>query len=94
MSRSAKCCRTFVRDDGVTATIVDFEFTAGTPESGRHGPPEDYDPGSGAEVFITRCTHAAGHRSEAIALTDAERERFETETLEDPDFDPFPARDD
>lgn len=39
-------------EDNVLTFEVDvsFNYTPGTPESGRLGPPEYYDPGSGSEV--------------------------------------------
>lgn len=38
-------------DPGYVECRVHFDYTPGTPESGRHNcPPENYDPGSGAEI--------------------------------------------
>lgn len=83
--------RTFVRDDGETEVEVSFEFTPGTPESGVSGPPEHYDPGSGPEFSDVEAV-LLSDRATRIALTEAEIDRFETETVEDPDFDPLPTR--
>jgi hypothetical protein len=30
-----------------------FDYTPGSPESGRWGPPENYDPGDGGEITVT-----------------------------------------
>lgn len=38
-------------DPGYVECRVHFDYTPGTPESGRYNcPPENYDPGSGAEI--------------------------------------------
>ena len=92
MSHSARCIRTLVRDDG-TELDVAFDFSPGQPESGRHGPPEDYDPGSGPEVFVVKAVPRADPDGEPVRLDDEEEARFADETLEDPDFEPFPERD-
>lgn len=82
--------RTFVRDNGETEVEVSFEFTPGTPESGAFGPPEDYDPGSGPEFWDMKAT-LVGNPATSVDLTQDEADRFETETMEDPDFEPNPG---
>lgn len=42
-------------EEELTLTL-DYEFTPGTSESGRYGPPEHYDPGSDPELYIDRMT--------------------------------------
>lgn len=37
-------------DPGSIELRIHYEFTPGTPESGRFGPPENYDPGGGHEA--------------------------------------------
>lgn len=91
MARTTQCKRTFVRDDE-TELEVTFEFTAGTPESGNHGPPEDYDPGSGPEIFILHASVIGGDTTQRVMLDKFETERFEVETLEDQEFQPDPDR--
>lgn len=79
--------RTFVRDDGETELEVDYSFRPGTAPSGMFGPPEDYDPGEGAEVTIEAAWLLAdANKPDAprVTLTDAEAERFDTEVNEDP----------
>lgn len=81
--------RIFVRDDRETEVEVDYHTEGGSDASGLSGPPEDYDPGSAPEVIIEDCwierTDGEGAAyTETVTLTDAERERFETEVLEDP----------
>jgi hypothetical protein len=71
--------RVFVRDSGV-GIDVGFTITPGTPETGWSGPPENYDCGSPAEVDVTAVN---GCRLAARDLTDAERERFAAEVLDD-----------
>jgi hypothetical protein len=38
----------------VITLVADVAFKAGTPESGTRGPPENYDPGSGDEVWFDK----------------------------------------
>ena len=47
-----------LRDGGETCVqvVVDYGFRPGTPPSGLSGPPEDYDPGAGAECDVTGLT--------------------------------------
>lgn len=90
--RSTKHTRLFVRDDEETEVEVSFEFTAGTPESGNFGPPEHYDPGSGPEFSEYRATLLSDPTTE-LSLSEEEIDRFERETEQDADFDPFPERD-
>ena len=40
---------------------VTFDFTPGTPESGRFGPPENYDCGSPAEISVAKVMLAIGY---------------------------------
>jgi hypothetical protein len=51
-------------DPGFVELAIHFNFTPGTPETGRFGPPENYDPGSGHEVEYLRaereCVDANG----------------------------------
>ena len=42
--------------EGENEYEVSYTITPGTPESGRFGPPERYDPGSGPEVEIVSFT--------------------------------------
>lgn len=91
MARTTRCKRTFVRDDDIELEVT-FEFTPGTPESGNHGPPEDYDPGSGPEIYILHACVIGGDATQRVTMDKIETERFEIETLEDPDFDPDPER--
>lgn len=88
---SSKHSRLFVRDDEETEVEVGFDFVPGTPESGNHGPPEHYDPGSGPEFSNFHATLLADPKTE-IELTEDEIDRFETETKEDSEFEPFPER--
>jgi hypothetical protein len=39
-------------DPGFVELEITFGYTPGQPESGRFGPPENYDPGSGHEVWF------------------------------------------
>jgi hypothetical protein len=90
--RATQHSRLFVRDDEETEVEVSFEFVPGTPESGNHGPPEHYDPGSGPEFSEIRGTLLSDPTVE-VDLTEDEIDRFEKETMEDTEFDPIPTRD-
>lgn len=90
MSRTTTYTRSFVRDDGATGTNVRFEFTPGTAESGTRGPPEDYDPGCGPEIYVLSAKVDSDGDGSAVTLTAAEERRFAIETLQDPEFDPDP----
>lgn len=66
--------------------LVDFTVDSyGSDPSGMYGPPEDYDPGSGAELYITKVVLSEGPDA-PIPITDDERERLETILLENPDW--------
>lgn len=85
-------------DDAETPITVEFDFTAGY--AGRwYGPPEDCDPGYGAEVHITGAWEnlAGGRRGQAVELPAADRDRIEgwlSENFEPPGRDPDAARED
>lgn len=96
--------RPFVRDDGETEISVEFSYQPGTPERGRFGPPEDYDPGSGPEIELVAATvwsamgsTPSGQSLDPVAtdilddLTEAEEERIMDEIAQnppEPDDDP------
>lgn len=66
--------------------LVDFTVESyGSGPSGMGGPPEYYDPGSGAELYITKVTLSEGPDA-PIEITDQERDRLETILLENPDW--------
>jgi hypothetical protein len=50
----------------VITLVVDVAFKAGTPESGTHGPPENYDPGSDDEVWLTNVQVVAEDGSRSV----------------------------
>lgn len=55
--------------------IVDFTVDHwGSGPTGMFGPPEDYDPGSPAEIYVTKAVRI--DTSEEVKLTDAEEEAF------------------
>lgn len=59
--------------------LVTFEWTAGTPETGTHNcPPEDYDPGSGPELYVVHVRPLVDNKPgiDDIALSPADLERF------------------
>jgi hypothetical protein len=68
---------TVMEEDGDELEHVTLEcvvsFTPGTPESGRFGPPENYDPGSGDEFSLdsVKRVNADGTRVEASVLDSA-----------------------
>lgn len=68
--------------------VVSFTVAPGTPESGRFGPPENYDPGSPAEVEDIRLDLVEGKPrpwgmySGYVANEDDEFEREVIEKLE------------
>ena len=79
--------RTFVRDDGETELEVEYTISGGSEPSGLFGPPEDYDPGSAAEVVVTGAwlvADADKQDAPRVQLTEAEYERFEIEVNQDP----------
>lgn len=57
----------------------------GSEPSGMFGPPEDYDPGSGPELYIEKITLTDGP-DEPIEVTQQERERLEATIAENPDW--------
>jgi hypothetical protein len=84
----ASRARTFVRDDRETELEVDYEVRGGSEPSGMFGPPEHYDPGEPPEVTVTGAwllADANNPDAPEVELTDAERERFEQEVIEDPE---------
>lgn len=67
--------------------LVDYEVEyLGSEPSGMFGPPEDYDPGSGPELYITGAVLADGSSDEPIELDDAERERLEGIIADNPEW--------
>ncbi len=68
--------------------LVDYEVEhCGSEPSGMYGPPEDYDPGSGPELYITRVRLADDAApDDPIELDDSERERLEGIIAENPDW--------
>jgi len=56
---------------------VSYEVAWGSPESGRFGPPEHYDPGSGDVVEAIKVTHIDG-----VPVAQRAYGRHEAETLE------------
>lgn len=80
--------RTFVRDDRETELEVDYEVRGGSEPSGMFGPPEHYDPGEPPEVTVIGAwllADANNPDAPEVELTDAERERFEQEVIQDPE---------
>lgn len=68
--------------DAGQEVLVTFEFTPGTPETGAYNcPPEDYDPGSGPELYILHVRPLVDNKPgiEDIKLTPDEIERFHDE---------------
>lgn len=64
--------------------FVDYTVEClGSAPSGLFGPPEDYDPGSGPELYVTKVSHEDGTE---LAVSDAERDRLETIIAENPDW--------
>lgn len=50
-----------------------YDFDAGYPARGKHGPPENYDPGEGASVNIT------GHKILSIKISDENKQEREVD---------------
>lgn len=64
--------------------LVDYTVESlGSDPSGMFGPPEDYDPGSGPELYVTKVCHEDGTE---FSISDAERDRLETIIAENPDW--------
>lgn len=68
--------------------LVDYEVESyGSEPSGMHGPPENYDPGSGPDLSITRVRLADDAApNDPIELDDVERYRLENIIAENPDW--------
>lgn len=68
--------------------LVDYEVESyGSDPSGMSGPPENYDPGSGPELYVTGATIDDGTpKGVPVVLTNAERERLEEEIASNPDW--------
>lgn len=68
--------------------LIDYVVESlGSDPSGLSGPPENYDPGSGPELYIERVRLAAdGTSDEEIILPDEERWKLEQEIAENPDW--------
>lgn len=84
---SSKHDREMTLSDG-REVLVDYVVESyGSDPSGMFGPPEDYDPGEGPELYVERVRLAAdGTSDEEILLGDDERERLETMIAENPDW--------
>ena len=66
--------------------LVDYVVESlGSDPSGMSGPPENYDPGSGPELYITKIQLAEGSDDE-IVVTDEERWRLEAILCENSDW--------
>jgi hypothetical protein len=63
---------------------VTYEIHPGTPPSGLSGPPENYDPGSGEEVNITKATL----NGEPYTLSDDDEEKLINKIIETHVFEP------
>lgn len=57
---------------------VSYEVVWGQPESGRFGPPEDYDPGAGDVVEAVKVTHIDGE-----PVSGRTYGKYEADALED-----------
>lgn len=74
--------------------LVDYVVEShGSEPSGMYGPPENYDPGSGPELYVERATIDDGTKDgQPVELDAAERERLEDIIAENPDWwmpDPY-----
>ncbi len=99
MRRTLTDRRIFACHDGLTEAHVDYEFTPGEEPSGQFGPPEDYDPGCGEEIWIGRVivygSDALGDDyAIRVEMTQADRAAFEAEVAFDPPEPPSPPEDD
>lgn len=84
---------TYTRDDGATEVTVELVVDDwGSAPSGLSGPPENYDPGSGMEVYINKAWNE--ETGEPVELTDAERSRMEEAFCADPPEADYPDYDD
>ena len=63
-------------DDEQGELEVTFEYTPGQAPSGEFGPPEDYDPGSGAEFECLRAHRIEGTTTTPVALQDEDAEKI------------------
>lgn len=65
--------------------LVDYVVDSyGSDPSGMFGPPEDYDPGSGPELYVEAVTLI--ETEEKIEISDAERQKLEETIIENPDW--------
>jgi hypothetical protein len=66
--------------------LVDYVVESyGSDPSGEYGPPENYDPGSGPELYIEKIVLLDGP-DEPIEIAPEERERLEATIIENPDW--------
>lgn len=66
--------------------LVDYVVDSyGSDASGLFGPPEDYDPGSGPELYIEKITLLDGP-DVPLEVEDKERERLEQIIIDNPDW--------
>ena len=88
--------RTAIRDDRETEITVEVEVHSWGSAPQTYGPPESCYPGDPMEVDIVDAwllEDAQPRPSILASLTDAERERIETEFCENPPEDDYDDRD-
>lgn len=68
--------------------LVDYDVESyGSDASGMYGPPEDYDPGSGPELYITAITLDGGsEKGVPVEVSQSERDDLEAEIASNPDW--------
>lgn len=75
--------------DGREVLVCFIVENYGSEPSGLSGPPENYDPGSGPELYIDKCLLEDGTE---VKISDEERERLEQVIIDNPDWcmpDPY-----